>query len=185
MVVAMRPVPVVQVAGNEVIGMVAVRNAFMPARRTVLVRCVVLAAGVPALAAVRIRSRDAKAVLVDVLLVDMMQVSVVKVIDVIFVTNGRVAAPGRVRMGVLIVHRVLCHEAPRLGSPLRPKLGASGMPIQACRPSSGARTSGVAPIDALALLISPGRSRGPWQVGARRYRSRELRAVVQPARPAN
>ena len=104
----MGAVLVVQMPRDKVIDVAAVRNGLVPARRTVLVLTMPLA-GVPAVATLWILTGDSKDVFVDMSVMDIMQVAVVKIVDVIFVTNGRVSARGRMRMCVLIVGDVLCH----------------------------------------------------------------------------
>jgi hypothetical protein len=110
-VVAVRAVLIVQVAGDEVVGVVSVRDRFVAARRTMFVAVVVSLAAVPARAVLRILARDAENVFVDVRLMDVVQVPVVEIVDVSFVQHGGVPASGRVRMPVLVVCRVLCHRA--------------------------------------------------------------------------
>jgi hypothetical protein len=89
----MRTVLIVQVSRDGVVLMIAMRNGLVSAVRTVRMRLIVFTAGVTAIATLRIRGGDADDVLVDVLLVRVMQVAVVQIVDVPFVTNGRVTAP--------------------------------------------------------------------------------------------
>jgi hypothetical protein len=103
----MRAVLIVQVTGDDVVPMIAVRNGLMSARVAVRMRLIVFAAGVTALAVLRICARDAESVLVDVLIVHVVQVTIVQVVDVIVVTDGRVAAARAVRVRVCFVGLVV------------------------------------------------------------------------------
>jgi len=114
-IVAVPAVLIVQVTGDEVVGVASVRNGLVAARRAVFVVRVVARAVVPALTVLRIRARDSKHVFVDVRFVHVMQVPVVEIVDVRFVQYGGVSASGCVRMPVLIVRLVVCHRVPHFG----------------------------------------------------------------------
>jgi hypothetical protein len=68
-------------------------------------------------------------VFVDVRLVDVMQMSVVEIVDMSLMENRDVSASGRMRVPMLVVRFVLCHHVPRLlGStsyPNRPHEGSA------------------------------------------------------------
>lgn len=98
MVVAVVAVGVVQVAGHQVIGVVAVRHGFMTAARSVLVPLLVLAAVVRRRAARGVGCVDGELVLLDLVAVDVMEVAVVEVIDVAIVPDAGVATVGPVPM---------------------------------------------------------------------------------------
>ena len=80
MVVAVCAVRVMQVAVDEVVGVVAVRNGLVTAGRAVDVRDVVAAAGVRRRAGIRVGRAHCDDVLVDVRLVQVVQVAVVQVV---------------------------------------------------------------------------------------------------------
>jgi hypothetical protein len=122
----MSAVLIVQVAVNEVVGVISVRDRFVAAHRVVFVAGVVCVAAVPAIAVLRIRARNRENVFVDVCLVDVMQVPVVEIVDVGLVENRDVSASGRMRVPVLIVRFVVCHRAPRL-------LGSTSYPNRPAR----------------------------------------------------
>ncbi|HEY2438547.1 MAG TPA: hypothetical protein VGH93_15300 [Solirubrobacteraceae bacterium] len=90
-VVAMR---VVQVIADEVIDVVAMRHGLVPAALTMgMVALVALAAMVRG-ARVRPAGVDLEDVLVDMVAVRVMEMALVKVVDVIGVLDRRVAQPG-------------------------------------------------------------------------------------------
>src|SRR3989441_998111 len=92
---------------DDIVDMVAVRNCVMRTRSAVSMGCVVSGARMARRAAGRIPLACAQNVLVDVSVVDMMQVSVVKIVLVAFVFDGRVPAVGPVLMIVLFVYPVI------------------------------------------------------------------------------
>jgi hypothetical protein len=109
MIVAMRAVWIVQVARDDVVLVIAVRNHFVSAGRTVRMRGIVFAALMSAIAARRIRARDGEHVLIDVPRVKIMQVAVVQIVGVVVVTNGGVTASRGVRVRVCFVGLVVRH----------------------------------------------------------------------------
>jgi hypothetical protein len=102
-VVAVVAVRVVQVAADEVIGVVAVGHGLVAAAGAVLVGLVVAVAGVGRRAGGRVGGADRQAVLLDAAAVGVVQVAVVQVIDVVFVLDGGVAAAGAVLVVVVFV----------------------------------------------------------------------------------
>jgi len=88
----MAVVRVVQVAGHDVVAVVSVRNRLVSAVLAVDVAFGVARAAVRRRASSRILRPDLERALVDVTVVGMMQVAIMKVVDVTFVLNGRVAA---------------------------------------------------------------------------------------------
>lgn len=100
MVVAVAVARVVQVAVDEVVDVIAVGHSLMAAVWSVVVCSFVSLARVARLAAGRVGVTDGDDVLVDVVAVWVVQVTIVQVIDVIFVPNGRVTAVGAVIVGV-------------------------------------------------------------------------------------
>lgn len=107
-IVAVVAVRVMQVAFDEVVDVVAVRHGLVPAARTVHVARLVRIARVPGRAARRIRSPDGDGVLADVVAVHVMEMAVVKVVDVSFVAHRGVAAAFAMDVVVIIV-RVVPH----------------------------------------------------------------------------
>lgn len=101
MVVAMVAVRVVQVAVDQVVDVVTVRDGFVAATGAMDVAGLVTAAFVLGRAAVGVGGRDGDHVLVDVVAMRMVQVAVVQVIDMAIMADGRVAAAGA--MGVVMV----------------------------------------------------------------------------------
>jgi hypothetical protein len=126
-IVAVTVVRVMEVSADEVIDVVAVRYALVPAIRAVRVRRLVRAAGVRRRAAREVLTALGDQVLVDVVAVDVMQVSVVQVIDVPLVLDGRMAAARAVLVRVAFVGPVIVH------GPSSPRRRAS--------PAAGARVA--------------------------------------------
>jgi hypothetical protein len=92
MVVAMVAVREVQVAIDEVANVVAVRHSLVSASGSVNVAFVVAGAAVTGCASHGVRRAHLDHMLVDVAVVHVMQVAIVKVVDVVAMTHGRVAA---------------------------------------------------------------------------------------------
>lgn len=105
----MSAVRMMEPALHEVIRVIAVRDGFVTAARTVDVFCVMRAAS--RLTAIGIGGVHRQRVLVVMTLVRVVQVAVVQVIDVPVVLDRRVAAAGPVLMIVMFVGVVLVrHE---------------------------------------------------------------------------
>lgn len=101
----------VQMTIYQIAGMVAMRNSFMSAARTVDVILVVTAAIVASRALVGILSRDLNGVMLDMTaLFLMMEVPVVQIVDVIPMLNGGVTAALAVIMIVMIA--MMTHVQP-------------------------------------------------------------------------
>ena len=105
-VVAVIAVRVVQMAADQVVGVVAMRDSFVAAAGAVLVGCVVAAAIVLRGAARGIDAADFELMLFDCRVL-VVQMAVVQVIDVAIVFDAGVAALGAVLMCVVAV--MLCH----------------------------------------------------------------------------
>lgn len=115
MIVAVRSVTVVQVAGNQEVAVIGVRNGFVTATRCVLVAGLVPVASVRLRASGRIRGRDLEDVLVDVAFVHVVEMAVVQIVDVIGVPDFRMGALRAVFVRVRVVG-FMCHipSIPRL-----------------------------------------------------------------------
>jgi hypothetical protein len=103
-------VRMVQVARDQIIDVIAVRNCFMPAASAVDV-CV----GMPAASVLwrtrrRVHRSDLDATFVDVAVVQLMQVTVVQVVDVVAMPDRPVAAVGTVLMLMILVNAMCGHE---------------------------------------------------------------------------
>ncbi len=101
MVVAVVAMGVVQVATHEVIDMVAMGNGLVPATGSVAVPGIVSAAGMGGSAGGGIVGIHRQAVFLDTRGAHMVQVAVMKVIDMVAMLDRRVAASGAVLMVVL------------------------------------------------------------------------------------
>jgi len=102
-VVAVRPMRVVQVSIDQVVDVVSVWHGVVSARRAVGMGGVVRAAGMCGCARGGIRRSDVEGVLVDVVVVQVVEVAVVEVVDVVVVRDGLVPAGGTVLVGMGIV----------------------------------------------------------------------------------
>src|SRR5438132_10735120 len=100
-------VRMMQMAIDDIVDMVAVRNCLMSTLSAVGMARVVSGARMGRRAARRIRLARGENVLVNVSLVEMMQVPVVKIILVAIVFDGLVPAVGTVLMFVSVVYRVI------------------------------------------------------------------------------
>lgn len=109
MIVAVAAVGVVEVPGDQMVGVVAVGNHFVAAACPMLVRRIVRSTTMRGGAGVGICARDLDHVLVDVAVVSVMHMPIVQVVDMPVVLHLRVRAVGAVRMLVLFVNRV-CHN---------------------------------------------------------------------------
>jgi hypothetical protein len=97
-VVAVVAVRVMQVAVDQIVGVVAVRHRFVAAAGAVPMVCVMAAAAMIRGAAVGIARADGDDMLVDMAVVRVMKVAVMQVIDVAVVAHGDVAASRTVGM---------------------------------------------------------------------------------------
>jgi hypothetical protein len=93
---------VVQVAGDEIVDVVAVGKRLVTAALPVLVAGRMPGAGVIRHAPIRIGSADRKAMVVDVTAVHMVKVSFVQVIGVSFMADRRMAAAASVDVAHMI-----------------------------------------------------------------------------------
>ena len=110
MVVAVIAVRVVEMALDEVVGVVAVRDGGMSAVVAVVVLGAVAAAVVARCAGVGVVRVDGDPVLIGVALVGMVEVAVVEVVHVSFVDDGGVTAVGAVDVVVRFVCLVVAHR---------------------------------------------------------------------------
>jgi hypothetical protein len=111
-IVAVIPVLVVQVGLHHVVDVIPVRHRDMPALRPVDMRLVVLATGMLGRTPRRVGAADRERVLVDVVTVDVVQVPVMKVIDVALVPYSRVAAAGAVLVSMILMRGMIVHDSP-------------------------------------------------------------------------
>jgi hypothetical protein len=100
-IVTVVAVGVVQVAINEVVGVIAVRHRFMTAAGTVLVSLGMLATVVLGRTGGRILAADRQLVFLDTTLAHVVQVPVVQVIYMTLMFDARVATTGTMLMRVV------------------------------------------------------------------------------------
>jgi hypothetical protein len=114
---------VMQVIADHVVDVVAVRHGHMPAGLAVLVIASVIAALMPGRAAIRMLLVDREHVLVDVVLMRMVQVTIVQVVHVIAVADGRMATARPVDVRMVPVNRMVArHASQSPGARARPQL---------------------------------------------------------------
>ena len=110
MIVAMIAVRVMQVAVDQIVDMVTVRDGFMAAAGPVLVTLRMAAASMLRRARVGILGADIEDVFVEVVAVRVMQVTVVEIIHVVAVLHGDVSAARPVSVRVVVVNLVIGHD---------------------------------------------------------------------------
>jgi len=93
-------VRMVQVAVDQIVDVIAVRHGFMAASRPVHVVGSMAGALVVRGAAIGVSLRNFDDVLIDVVAMRMLQVTVLQIIDVVAVVDGRVPALGAVLMSL-------------------------------------------------------------------------------------
>lgn len=100
MVVAVIAVGMMKVIANEVVDMVAVGHGLVPAARAVNMPGFMAFPGMNRCTRIRIGRTDVNHMLVDMVAVRVMEMTVVKIVDMVAVTDRRVAAAGAVLMVV-------------------------------------------------------------------------------------
>ncbi len=118
-IVAVPVVRVMQMPTHQIVDVAAVRDRLMPAVRAVHVRGVVLAAVMPGCTVGRVLRPDLKCVLVYVVAVGMVQMPVVKVVDMALMLHGGMPAPRTMLMLVAGMDVVLgiihgAHDKPAI-----------------------------------------------------------------------
>lgn len=103
MIVAMAAVRMVQMGVNQIVNMITVRHAFVPAAGTVYVAALVSSAGMSGRALRTILSVALENVLVNVILMHVMQMTVVEIVSMAVVLDGDVATARPVRVRMLFV----------------------------------------------------------------------------------
>jgi len=114
-VVAVAVVRMVKMAVDEVVDMIAMRNRFVSAVGTMDVGAVVSTALMVRGADRRIRGRESDYVLVNMAVVEMMKMTIVKVIDVVLVLDGSMTATGFVLVFVTKMSITFGHSGLLLG----------------------------------------------------------------------
>jgi hypothetical protein len=107
MIIAVVAVRMMQVSLDQIIGMVPVRHGFMAAARAMTMSRIMTAAAVVRRAALGIRGAHFNDVLVDMILVRMMQMAVMKIIDVSLMPDRDMPAARSMDMGMIGVNRMI------------------------------------------------------------------------------
>ena len=111
MIVAMSIMDVMQMPVHQIVDVVAMGDGFVATARTMFVGLVVAAAVVSGCASCRVLAADCQAVFLDTLGAHVMQVSVMQIVGMAIVLDGRVPAGGTVLMIVFCV-KGSCHGGP-------------------------------------------------------------------------
>ena len=107
MVVAMSIMRMMKAAIHEITGVAPVWHGFMPTPGSVYMPCFVMKlAGVDRVAAIWIGRRHFDYVLVHVVFMGMVQMAIMKVVDMVPMPDGCVATARAVNMGVVCMLRV-------------------------------------------------------------------------------
>jgi hypothetical protein len=117
-VVAVIAMGMMKVIPDEIIDVIAMRNGLVSATWAMFMLRLMTGAAMIRRAAVRVRRGDFDRMLIHLLSAWMMQVAVMKIIDVIAVTNSCMAAVWAMLMG-MVGMRCWGHETSSLGSPCR------------------------------------------------------------------
>ncbi len=94
---------VVQASVDQVVDVVAVRHRFVSTAGAMHMTRLVISAAVVGIAAVGVAVGDLDHVLVNVISMRVVKVPVVQVVDVVAVLDGDMAAPGTMRVGVVVM----------------------------------------------------------------------------------
>jgi hypothetical protein len=114
MVIAVIAMHMMQPAINEVISVIPVRQRFVPTCPAMFMACVMPLTGV--VAYIRVGRAHLDAMLVNVVFMNVMQMSIMNVIDVPFMANRRVSATGPMLMRMIRM-RVTQDASPSLANP--------------------------------------------------------------------
>ncbi len=107
MVITVASMRMMQVAVHEIVNVIAVRDRGMTAVRSVYMLLVMTVAGMTVCALHRVCRVYIQLMLIDVAVMRMVQMAVVKKIDVITMLNGGMTAREGVLVGVVLVGRML------------------------------------------------------------------------------
>lgn len=110
MVITMRTMGEVQMAGDQIIDVVSVRHGLMPAVRAMVMSGLMPLAAMGRRASSRVLRGNAQPMFIDMVVVWMVQMSIMQVVDVAVMGDGRMPAVGSVLMGVLFVDGVVVHQ---------------------------------------------------------------------------
>ncbi|HXJ21808.1 MAG TPA: hypothetical protein VMT03_16405 [Polyangia bacterium] len=108
-VVAMIPVVVVQMPGDQVVGVIAMGNRLVPTGRAVAMGAIVPAAIMACRAAVRVRGAHRHPMVVDVAGVHVVEVTAMEVVRMVGVLHGGMTASGAVLVAIVVLVLVAVH----------------------------------------------------------------------------
>jgi hypothetical protein len=116
-IVTMATVRMVEVAANQIIRVVGVRNRLVPTARGVRVPLIMLLAGVRGGAGCRVASLCLEAALIDVITMGMVEVPLMHVIAVVAVLDRAVSTPRTVGVCMSFMRPMFCHVLHSLRRP--------------------------------------------------------------------
>ncbi len=119
MVVAVGAMGKVQVAADDIVHMVAMRNGLMPAARSVAMAALMFVASVCRGAGSRILAGDGERMLVHVVPMDVVQVAVVEIVGMIIMGDGLVSAVRSMLVAMMVVDCMVAHDRTPSGTLVR------------------------------------------------------------------
>lgn len=110
MVITMRAMGEVQMAGDQIVDMVSVRHGLMPAVRAVAMSGLMPLAAMGRCASSRVLRSDTEPMFIDMVAMRMMKMSVMEIVGVTVMGDGRMPAVRSVLMGVMLMDGVVAHR---------------------------------------------------------------------------
>jgi len=110
MVVTMRAMGEVQMAGDQIINMVSVRHRLMSAVRAMAMFGLMPFAAMGGGASRRVLRGDTEPMFIDMVAVRMMKMSVMEIIDMTVMEDGQMPTVRSVLMGVMLMDGVVAHR---------------------------------------------------------------------------
>lgn len=110
MVIAMRAMGEVQMAGDQIIDMVSVRHGLMSAVRAMAMSGLMPLAAVGRRASSGVLHGDTEPMFIDMVTMRVMKVSVMEIIGVVVMGDSRMPAVRSVLMGVMLMDGVVAHR---------------------------------------------------------------------------
>lgn len=119
MVITMRAMGEVQMAGDQIINMVSVRHCLMSAVRAMAMSGLMPLAAMGRRASSRVLRGDVELMFIDMVTMRMMKMSVMEIIGVTIMDNGRMSAVRFMLMTMLLMNGVVTH----CGTPFVDRVG--------------------------------------------------------------
>lgn len=110
MVITMRAMGEVQMAGDQIVDMVSVRHGRMPAVRAVAMSGLMPLAAMGRCASSRVLRSDTEPMFIDMVAMRMMKMSVMEIVGVAIMGDGRMPAVRSVLMIVMLMNGMVAHR---------------------------------------------------------------------------